>query len=73
MKAKKEKNPHSTTRPPPAETKPENSTRGMIRAASAITLQAGRVSASFIVKMEHMDNVVCCYQNMVLIKANIIY
>jgi len=45
----------------------------MVRVASAIIPQAGRASVSFIVKMEHMDSMVCCHQSMVLIKANTIY
>lgn len=44
---------------------------GMVRVASAIILQAGGVGTSFIVKMEHMDSMVCCHQSVVLIKANI--
>lgn len=45
----------------------------MVGLVSVIIQQAGRISASFIVKMEHMDSMVCCHLNMVLIKANIIY
>lgn len=50
----------------PTKQKPKTRWEGMVRVASAILLHAGRVSASFIVKMEHMDSMVCCHQNMVL-------
>lgn len=59
MKAKKEKKN-------PTEQKLKTGREGMVRVTSAILLHAGRVSASFIVKMQHMDNMVCCHQNMVL-------
>ena len=66
MNSKKEKKT-------PAKQKLKTAWEGMVRVASAIIPQAGRASVSFIVKMEHMDSMVCCHQSMVLIKANTIY
>lgn len=55
----------------------------MVRVAFVTILQGGneiliycqmpKKNASFTVKIEHMDSKMCCHQNMVLIKANIIH